>query len=128
MAKQYLFSDPGSPVKAQSLPLKEGRKRLSVDDPRPQKYRNVGGYEDRVRNHVLNMCANTGMDITMRFLYGKADLRAAVHDHHYLRLQFTQYWVDKSVKVNVLIWLKFMNICHTYITWLQSHDFVHLYY
>lgn len=73
-----------------------------MDDPRPAKYRSVVGYNDYVRNAVVNYLALTGHDIAIRYIYPKADLHAAVQDHDYLYLPFTEYWVEHSVKVCAL--------------------------
>lgn len=70
-------------------------------DPRPMKYRNMPGYSDHVRNVVLNYCASTSMDIGLRYIYQKADLRQAQLDHDYLqRPLFAEHWIDQALSVS----------------------------
>lgn len=57
------------------------------------------GYNDYVRNTVTSYIASTGHDLAIRYIYPKADLKEAVHDHSYLARPFTEYWVDDSLKV-----------------------------
>jgi len=85
-------------VKAEELLSKFRRKEL-LEDPRPPSMRNIAGYNDHVRSTVVNYCAMTGQDIVMRYLYSKADLGAAVHDHCYLSRPFTECWVDSALQV-----------------------------
>ncbi|KAK6181859.1 hypothetical protein SNE40_009637 [Patella caerulea] len=73
--------------------------KRKFEDPRALKYKKVAGYEDHVRNCTINYCSNFTRDITLRFLFPKADLQAAVLDHDYLDQHFTEYWVDNSVRV-----------------------------
>jgi len=87
----------GSPLKADKLPSKCAKGLL--DDPRPPQLRNLVGYEHHVRSTVVNYCSNTGHDLTMRYLYEKADLGAAVHDHRYMTRPFTEFWVDSALQV-----------------------------
>ena len=64
----------GSPVKAEILSVK---RKLSDDyfaDPRPAKYRNKAGFNDRVRNIVINYCSQLSKDISFRYLIPKADV------------------------------------------------------
>ena len=56
---------------------------LLLDDPRPEKFRNIAGYNDHVRSTVINCITLTSHDLAIRYLYPKADLQAAVHDHKY---------------------------------------------
>ena len=76
----------GSPVRAEKI-----GKGADDDDPRPLQYRNMPGYADFVRNSVTNFCYHSGLDITMRYAYPKADVRAAQHDHDYLKDPLLQY-------------------------------------
>ncbi|XP_062590250.1 uncharacterized protein LOC134251845 [Saccostrea cucullata] len=95
------ISHKGSPVKVEHLSRK--RKSESIlDDPRPEKRRNMEGFEDRVRNILINYTAKSSADIAYRYLFKGADLKSAVHDHDYLSLPFTEYWVDEALKVNDL--------------------------
>lgn len=59
----------------------------------------MAGYNDFIRHNVTNFCAMTSSDISFRYLYQKADIQAAVKDHDYCSLPFTEYWVDDAVKV-----------------------------
>ena len=78
-------SHHGSPVRAENL-----GKGYPDRDPR-QKFRNWEGYKDHVNNATINFCAQTGLDITMRYAIGKADLAAAQLDHDYLKRPFVEY-------------------------------------
>lgn len=69
------------------------------DDPRPAKYRKMEGYNDYVRNMVVNYEAKTGHGMAIRYLYEAADLQEAARDHAYTKLPFTEHWVDREVKV-----------------------------
>ncbi|XP_041354664.1 uncharacterized protein LOC121372425 isoform X2 [Gigantopelta aegis] len=70
-----------------------------MSDPRPVEFRDQPGFEDRARNCIINYCSNTNQDLTMKYLYEKADIQTAANDHHYLALPLTEYWVDKSLHV-----------------------------
>ncbi|XP_014678575.1 PREDICTED: uncharacterized protein LOC106818373, partial [Priapulus caudatus] len=85
----------GSPVKAEDISSKVS---CMQDDPRPEHFRHMSGYNDYVRNAVINYCAESLLDMTMRYLYPKVSLQAAVLDHDYLMLPFTEYWVDRSLQ------------------------------
>ena len=84
-------------MKAEDLPPNKSMRLL--EDPRPVNLRNLEGYQAVVRSTIVNYCAVTGHDITMRYLYAGADLHAAVHDHRYTSTPFTEFWVDSSLKV-----------------------------
>ena len=86
----------GSPMKAKTLP---GKRKCSLDDPRPPKYRRLTGYADHVRSTVLNYCSKSSKDIAIRYLWEKANIQAAALDHDYLKLPFTEYWVDNALSV-----------------------------
>lgn len=73
-----------------------------MDDPRPEKRKNMEGFEDRVLNILVNYTAKSSANIAYRYLFKRADLKSAVHDHDYLSLPFTEYWVDEAIKVHVL--------------------------
>ena len=76
----------GSPKRAEKIG------RQSIDhDPRPKEFRNMPGYADFVFNATTNFCARTSLDLTMRYAYPRADLEAAVYDHYYLSIPFTQH-------------------------------------
>ena len=68
----------GSPMKAERLP---GKRKCSLDDPRPTKYRCLPGYVDHVRSTVLNYCSQSSKDITIRYFWEKANIQAAALDH-----------------------------------------------
>ncbi|CAC5422087.1 MKL [Mytilus coruscus] len=80
-----------SPVKTQSIPSKRKHLDSILDDPRPAKFHNLKGYNDHVRNSLINFCSTTSMDISLRYIYPKADLQNAVHDHDYLERPFAEY-------------------------------------
>ncbi|XP_056017128.1 uncharacterized protein LOC125680616 isoform X2 [Ostrea edulis] len=65
----------GSPVKAEKLPSKRKYASDFFDDPRPQKYRNDGSFNDRVRNIVTIYCSKTSKDLSIRYLYSRADIQ-----------------------------------------------------
>ena len=79
-------SHDGSPVRAEEL-----GKGLTYRDPRPICYRNMKGYRDFVFNETTNFCAETGLDITMRYAYPKADLGDAQLAHDYLKKPFGEH-------------------------------------
>lgn len=85
-------------MKVENLPRKRSLDH-SLDDPRPMKYRNSPGYNDYVRNVTINYVAATGHDLTIRYIFPVANLRAAVLDHDYCQLPITEYWVQESTKV-----------------------------
>ena len=77
-----------------------GCKRKAEDeDPRPVHFRMWAGYTDHVNSLVTNYCWASSKDIAYRYLMPKADLRAAVLDHDYASIPFTEYWVDEANKV-----------------------------
>ena len=53
-------------------------------DPRPEKFRKMPNYTDLVRNEIFNFCAQSNMDITMRYAFSGANKMAIIHDHHYV--------------------------------------------
>ncbi|CAG2203849.1 unnamed protein product [Mytilus edulis] len=89
----------GSPVKTQNIPSKRKHLDSILDDPRPAKFQNLKGYNDHVRNSLINFCSTSSMDISLRYIYPKADLQNAVHDHDYLERPFAEYWIDNALKV-----------------------------
>lgn len=89
----------GSPVKVEQIPSNRSFQR-NLKDPRPEEYRNWDGYNDYVRNLVINYSASKrNADLSIRYLFGKADIQAAQHDHDYLAAPFTSYWIDRAVTV-----------------------------
>lgn len=101
----HIFVFLGSPVKAENIGRlkKHSKKATAEDDPRPPHMRNMPGYQSHVRSLVINYCATTNSDLSFRYLYRRADLQAAVADHDYLALPFTEYWVDEANKVKKYI-------------------------
>lgn len=82
----------GSPLKAEQM----GKRRNDFDDPRPLKFRNRPGYNDRVQNLITNFAFQSEIDICARYAYKKADLQTASNDHDYCKLPFLEYWVDRG--------------------------------
>uniref|UniRef100_T1JBV9 SAP domain-containing protein n=1 Tax=Strigamia maritima TaxID=126957 RepID=T1JBV9_STRMM len=85
----------GLPKKAQDVP---GTNSIDLSDPRPEKYRNLPGTNDHFRNLTINFCNKSGMDMSFRYLFPKADLQTALLDHDYLTKPFVEYWIDNSLK------------------------------
>ena len=92
----YIYFDSGSPVKAENVSSERKHLESILEDPRPPKYRNMAGYNDKVRNSVINFCAHTFMDMAPRYIYPKANIQQASIDHNYLRKPFTEYWIDTA--------------------------------
>lgn len=65
----------GEAVEAEDIPTKKQDTEEFLDDPRPQKYRNMAGYNDFVRNQVTNFCAVASSNMSFRYLYQKADIQ-----------------------------------------------------
>lgn len=65
----------GVPVRAEDISTKRKLTEDILSDPRPRKYRNNPGYCDFVRNSLINYCAFTSHDISMRYLHSKADIQ-----------------------------------------------------
>lgn len=82
-------------MKANALPSKKPK----LTNPRPPGLRSISGYSDRVRNMVFNFCSATNKDLAIRYLYPKADVQSSALDHDYLKLPYTEYWVDRVVNV-----------------------------
>jgi hypothetical protein len=83
-----------SPIKAKNLPSKRKHIDTILDDPRLAKYRNMKGYNDHVRNTMVNYCSSTSMDISLRYIYPK------VLDHNYLEKSFAENWIDNALTVS----------------------------
>ena len=88
----------------QDIPRKR-KSEINLCDPRPAKFIGLSGYNDLVRNNIINYCSLNSSDIAMRYIYPKADIQSAVHDHSYLPLDFTEYWVDQGLQVLCICWL-----------------------
>ncbi len=59
-------------------------------DPRPKKYRRREGYQAEVNMRTVNYCAFTNRDSCWRFKFGAANVQAAVVDHSYTKIPFTE--------------------------------------
>ncbi|XP_071180991.1 uncharacterized protein [Mytilus edulis] len=70
----------GSPVKAEKLPTKRKLAPVYLADPRPLKYRNCPCYNDHIKNTVTNFCSVSSMDLSIRYLYEKADIQVTQSD------------------------------------------------
>ncbi|XP_056005483.1 uncharacterized protein LOC125659233 [Ostrea edulis] len=88
----------GSPVKVEDM--KTSRSNICFDDPRPLKYRCMEGYNDHVRNVLINYMSDSNTEMAFKYLMPKADLQAAVQDHDYLKQPYTEYWIDEALKVD----------------------------
>jgi len=88
-------------VKGEDLNV-PSRSNTNLDDPRPAIYQQMEGYNSFVRNHVTNYCFVSGKDLAIRYTWDQADIQEAVKDHDYLKLPYTEYWVDDANKVNYL--------------------------
>ncbi|XP_063436162.1 uncharacterized protein LOC134717599 [Mytilus trossulus] len=87
----------GAPVKIEKLAKRKPTEIL--EDPRPQKYRNMEGFTDHVRNTMINFCSQSSQDLTLRYIFPAADIQTAQLDHAYLSLPFAEYWVDRALLV-----------------------------
>lgn len=91
-------------MKAEQLKLKKRSLECSIDDdPRPLKYRALPGYNDHVRNLVINFSCHSNENIAMRFNFQRANLKEATLDHQYTEKMFTEYWIDSSLKVIIIL-------------------------
>ena len=84
-----------SPLEAEKLGKGKGSKFFgegSLDyDPRPEKFRNDPTFMDRVRNATVNFCAESNLDITLRYAFPRASLKGPALDHHYEKEPMTHY-------------------------------------
>lgn len=67
----------GEPIKAEDLPTKRKIQEDFLEDPRPAKHRNVQGYNDRVRNILINFCSQTSQSLAFMHLFKKADIKVS---------------------------------------------------
>ncbi|XP_065941536.1 uncharacterized protein [Magallana gigas] len=88
----------GVPVDAKSITSRKRPSDESLEDPRPAKFCKVSGYQDYVRSLLINYCSMTSEDITLRYLFGKANIQVAAVNHYYTRIPVTEYWVDEANK------------------------------
>jgi hypothetical protein len=70
----------GAPVAAEKM----GPGAKDDDDPRPPRFRNRPSYQDELRNATVNYAAKSGMDVSWRYTFPRADLQQAMRDHDYL--------------------------------------------
>lgn len=61
------------------------------DDPRPAKFRNNPSYTDNLFAATVNFTSQSGVDVSWRYAFGKADLQTAMQDHDYLEAPFGRY-------------------------------------
>ena len=87
----------GSPVKAPNLRLGGRHTNDSLlFDPRPQKYHNLPGYKNNVRNLLINEIFSPKVSLMQTF--APANLRAVDLDHDYLAVSgSTQFLRDKGL-------------------------------
>ena len=91
--KKPTKSHHGSPVLAENLPRRKSVKTFDWEhDPRPMKYQKLSDTMilDHIYNATTNFCSNSGLDISFRYAYKKADLAAAELDHDYLKKPLVQ--------------------------------------
>ena len=50
---------------------------------------------------MVNYCSATSMDISLRYIYPKANIQHAVLDHNYLEKSFAENWIDNARTVNI---------------------------
>lgn len=78
----------GSPVKSFNL----GKKTcVEACDPRPEHLRNRACYSAEVLMKTVNFAHQSGLDLSLRYAFPKADIQTASHDHDYLMKPFTEY-------------------------------------
>lgn len=87
----------GTPQKAESLP---GRKCSAVFDPRPQKQNHVDK-NMKLHSLMVNYVYDTNHDLSLRYVFPRADLQTAANDHDYLERPFTEFWVINRNKVGI---------------------------
>lgn len=61
------------------------------DDPRPFHLRNNASSMDYVRNATVNFCSRSGMDVSWRYAFPRADIQTAMKDHDYMAHPYCQY-------------------------------------
>ncbi|XP_048779437.2 uncharacterized protein LOC125682910 [Ostrea edulis] len=90
----------GSPVKAEDLPSKKRPYEEFFEDPRPLKHRNNPSYNSMVQNIITNYCSQTSKDISMRYLYPRANFQVVSMMHDYGPLPLTEQMVDNALMVD----------------------------
>ncbi len=58
------------------------------------------GYNDFFRNTLVNYESATNHGLAFRYLFKKASLKDAAHDHTYTKLPFPEHWVDRALTVS----------------------------
>lgn len=89
-----------SPVKIETFKKPRNSTSSILCDIRPSQFRKRPGYRDFVRNSVINYVSATHDDVTIRYLYSKADLQAASHDHDYLEVPYLEYAIDRTNEIS----------------------------
>ena len=86
--KRPASTHKGSPVRAENL----GRGYHDDYDPRPKKFRNLDAASKAyfINNATTNFCSQSGLDITWRYTYEKANLGVAELDHDYLAVPLVE--------------------------------------
>ncbi len=83
----------GSPVRAEKLTIPDEQDEEEDEDPRPAKYRSENfrkWYPEMVKMATVAYTYYSGMDVTMRYTIGRANLQVAALDHDYLSKPFLQ--------------------------------------
>ena len=61
------------------------------DDPRPKHFRNNPNVMSHLQNLTTNFALRSGIDVSWRYVFPKASLVSASHDHDYLNEKFPIY-------------------------------------
>jgi hypothetical protein len=79
----------GSPKRAEEI----GKGVKKDDDPRPERFRasRRDMYRAEVYNATINFACHSGVDVSMRYAFPRADLQSAMVDHQYLEKPFGQF-------------------------------------
>jgi len=77
----------GRPVRAEEL----GKGLKEDDDPRPPHLRKNPAATDYVRNATVNFVARSGIDVSWRYAFPRANQQEAMWDHYYLAQPYCQY-------------------------------------
>ena len=72
-----------------------------LDDPRPAKYRKMEGYQDRVRNILINYTAKTSEDLAFKYLHKKANVQVLLYSLWYFHQTFE--FLSTKLSLNVRI-------------------------
>lgn len=55
----------------------------------------------QARSKILGYCSTTNRDISLRSLFDRANMSAAVMDHDYCKKNYVEYWIDRAVQVGM---------------------------